>query len=106
MAAIVIVGGIISAVGAVVAYLDRKSLKAKLEAAELKISAAVRHDSSAVVAAVDARERLVRAEVSAIVKGAIIAAEQEAEKVDGAAKAEVVKIIGLLKGWLGKIVVK
>lgn len=106
MAAAIVVGGVIAAIAVVALYLDRKAIKAKLEAAELRISAAVRRDSSAVAAAVDARERLVRAEVSAIVKGAIIAAEQEAEKVDGASKAEVVKIIGLLKGWLGKIVVR
>ena len=102
MAAIVIMG-VVVAVGAVVAYLDRKSLKGKLSAAELKISATVRHDASGVIAAVEARERLVRAEAIAIARGAVIAGEQEAEKVDVAAKAEVLRIIAVIKAGLSRI---
>lgn len=102
MAAILIAAGIIGAVSVVALYLDRKSLKSKLDAAELKISAAVRHDSSGVVAAVEARERLVRAEATAFFKGAIIAAEQEAEKVEASAKAEVLRIIAVFKSGLAR----
>jgi len=100
MAAIVIVGGVISAIVAVVAYLDRKSLKAKLGAAELRLSATVKHDASGVIAAVEARERLVRAEAVAYFRGAIIAAEQEAEKVKADSKADVLKVIGIIKAGL------
>jgi len=88
-----LIAGVVVALGVVVSYLERKSLKADVVKAKADVEAA----GEKFLSALRVKESQVRARISADVAKVIAEAKVEAAKVDSDVKAIVVKIEADLK---------
>jgi len=93
-----IVAGLVAAF-AVVAYFERKSLRADVVAAEAKVVSA----GEKFILALRSKESQVRAKIWTDVSKVIVEAKAEAEKIEADVKADVSKAEGSVKALVAKI---